>query len=146
MGTAAITPESLTAAGAFVARTLAEHPDRALSAEALIGVLRAVECVEGAILDGIAVELGRRLARLHGLPAPAYPVEFHLDFARVGDRALALWALAQVGQLEALAAPWPSREARLLALGAARLLAADPLILHAGRPAPRGGLERRSAA
>ncbi|RAI58773.1 hypothetical protein DOO78_11880 [Roseicella frigidaeris] len=120
--------ETLAAMGAFVTRTLAEHPDRGLSPIALVATLRDVERVEGDLLEGAAVELGRRLARLHGLPAPGFPCDFHLDFRAAGDRDLALHALRQAQRLQALARPHPSREALFLLLGAARLLAADPLI------------------
>ena len=57
VGTGAIAPEDLAVAGAFVERTLAEHPDRDLPPEVLIGNLRDLERLEGAILDGAAVEL-----------------------------------------------------------------------------------------
>ncbi|TCZ54591.1 hypothetical protein [Roseicella aquatilis] len=146
MSPGAITPESLAAAGAFVARALAEHPDRGLSARALVATLRDVERIEGAVLDGAAVELGRRLARLHGLPAPGFPVEFHADLSGLSDRALALGALRLAGWLDALAWPWPSREARLLALGAARLLAADPLVLPPRWLGPYRTAQRCTAA
>ncbi|WP_171612617.1 hypothetical protein [Roseicella sp. DB1501] len=124
--------ETLSAMGAFVARILAEHPDRGLPPMVLVATLRDVEQVEGDLLEGAAVELGRRLARLHGLPAPRFPCDFHLDFSAAGDRDLALHALRQAQRLQALARPHPSREAAFLLLGAARLLAADPLI----RPPP----------
>ncbi|MDO9713242.1 hypothetical protein [Paracraurococcus lichenis] len=123
-------------ARAFVERTLTEHPDRALPAWALVETLRDVERVEGAVLDGAAVELARRLAGLHGCPAPAFPDVFHANFSALGDRALAVSVLGLARWLEAEAAPAPSREARFLVLGAARLLAADPLIRP---PARRGG-------
>ena len=129
MMTGALAPEDLPAAGSFVERTLTEHPDRRLSIEALIGTLRDVERVEGVGLAGMAVELGGRLARLHGVPAPSFPCEFRADSSEASDRGLALWALWQARQLGALARPQLSREALFLVLGAARLLATDPLIL-----------------
>ncbi|SDB74295.1 hypothetical protein [Belnapia rosea] len=129
MDAGALPPEDLSAAKAFVARTLVGHPDRQLSVEVLIGVLRDVERVEGGVLDGAAVELGRRLAQVHDLPAPSFPCEFHAGFAQISDRSLALWALWQARQLDALAEPELSREALFLVLGAAKLLATDPLIV-----------------
>lgn len=129
MSIGAIAPEDLAAAGAFVERTLAAHPDRALPVEALIDTLRDIERADGAFLDGTAVELGRRLARLHGLPAPSFPDEFHGDFSGLSDRGLAVWALQQAQQLNAGAGPRSSREALFLALGVARLFASDPLIV-----------------
>ncbi|MBL6459282.1 hypothetical protein JMJ55_28580 [Belnapia sp. T6] len=129
MSVGAIPSEGLATAGAFVAQTLAEHPDRALSAAALIATLRDVKRVEGTVLDGAAVELGRRLARVHGLPAPSFPCEFHASFSQLSDRGLALWALWQAQRLDALAQPQLSREALFLVLGAAKLLAADLLIV-----------------
>ena len=124
-----LTPEALLVAGAFVERTLAEHPDRMLPAEVLIDTLQDVERVDGAVLDGLAVELGRRLALLHGLSAPCFPCDVHADFAGISDRSLAIWVLSQAQQLDDHAWPQPSPEALFLALGAARLLAADPLIV-----------------
>ena len=124
-----ITPEGLAAAKAFVAQTLAKHPDRALPTDVLVATLRDVERVEGALLDGAAVELGRRLARLYGLPAPSFPCDFHLDFTGASERDLAVHVLRQARELNALAWPDLSPEALFLVLGAARLLAADPLIL-----------------
>ncbi|MBL6459533.1 hypothetical protein JMJ55_29940 [Belnapia sp. T6] len=129
MSVGTIPSEGLATTSAFVAQTLAEHPDRALSAAALIATLRDVERVEGTVLDGAAVELGRRLARVNGLPTPSFPCEFHAGFAQVSDRGLALWALWQAQRLDALAQPQLSREALFLVLGAAKLLAADPLIV-----------------
>jgi hypothetical protein len=105
METGALAPEDLPATGAFVERILTEHPDRRLSIEALIGTLRDIERVEGAVFDGMTVELGRRLALVHGLPAPSFPCEFHADFSEVSDRGLALWALWQARQLGAFARP-----------------------------------------
>jgi hypothetical protein len=134
MSAGAVAAEDLAAARAFVERTLAEHPDRALSVEALIEVLRDVERVEGGVLDGMAVELGRRLARLHGLPAPHFSDDFHPDFSAVSDRALAALVLGQAAQLSADAAPKPSCEALFLILGVARLLAMDPLIVPPTEP------------
>jgi hypothetical protein len=128
MDAGALQPEDLSAAEAF-ARTLAGHPDRQLSLEVLIGVLRDVERVEGAVLDGAAVELGRRLARVHGLPAPSFPCEFHAGFSHLSGRSLALWALWQARQLDALAQPELSREALFLVLRAAKLLATVSLIV-----------------
>ncbi|MBK1660127.1 hypothetical protein [Paracraurococcus ruber] len=141
MHAAAITPESLPAAAAFVGQTLAEHPDRGLPVRVLVATLVAIERVEGAVLDGAAVELARRLARLHGLTLPGFPCEFHADHAGLGDRDLALLALRLARQLARSAAPWPSHDAGFLLLAAARLLAADPLI----RP-PLPGQVRRSPA
>jgi hypothetical protein len=143
MGTGAMAPEDLAAARAFVEHTLAEHPDRVLPAWVLVETLHDVERVEGAVLDGAAVELACRLAGLQGCPPPGFPDEFHADFSAVGDRELAVCVLGLAQRLEAGAAPAPSRGARFLVLGVARLLAADPLVLpplHRGsRTAERTG-------
>lgn len=138
MAVSAIAHEDLAATKAFVARTLVEHPDRTLPTEALISTLRDVERIEGALLEGAAVEFGRRLAQLSGLPAPSFPCEFHLDFTTAGERDLAVHVLWQARRLDALAWPEPSREASFLILGAVRLLAADPLI----RPPPGAATDR----
>ena len=145
MGTGAIAPEDLAAAGAFVEQTLTEHPDRALSPEVLVGTLRDLERLKGAILDGAAVELARRLARLHRLPLPSFPCEFRADFSGLGDRDLAIIVLRFARQFEAGAADGAWQDAGLLVIGAARLLAADPLILSPAR-LPARLLSRKSNA
>ncbi len=132
MPASVITPEDLTAVGRFVDQALTEHPDRALPIALLIDTLRDVERVEGAVLDGLAVELGRRLAQLHGLPMPSFPDEFHADISALSDRGLAVCVLRQAQRLDDDAGLQSSCEARFLVLGVARLLAADPLILPPG--------------
>jgi hypothetical protein len=65
----------------------------------------------------------------YGLPAPSFPCDFHLDFTGASERDLAVHVLRQARELNALAWPDLSPEALFLVFGAARLLAADPLIV-----------------
>lgn len=142
----ALFPEDLPALGLLVEQIPGGQPDRRLPVEALISALRTVERVDGAVLDGVAVGVGRRLARLHGLPPPGFPDEFHADFSALGHRGLAIRPLRQARRLDERAGSRPPGEALILVLGAARLLAADPLIVPPGRFPPEGNDRPRDGA
>ena len=120
--------EYLAACREFVAEVLADKPFRCAPPLSLIEGLQMVERLEGMVLAGAATECARRLARVGGLPVPAFGAPPAPWLRSLSDRALAQWLALCAAELAADAAPRRSNEVVQLLLGVAHLLDLDPVI------------------